>query len=159
MRDNANYVIDTTYLSVRQLRDKIIATFLGDKKRSMLVNCMSFGFKYGLPKESDLVFDVRCLPNPFYVPELKAHTGLDAPVRDFVLKWEQAQELIPRLFSLVDYLLPLYNDEGKTQLTIAIGCTGGKHRSVTFAQLLGDHIKEQGVRCTVTHRDIEKNKD
>ena len=159
VRDNANYVIDTTYLSVRQLRDKIIATFLGDKKRSMLVNCMSFGFKYGLPKESDLVFDVRCLPNPFYVPELTAHTGLDAPVRDFVLKWEQAQELIPRLFSLVDYLLPLYNDEGKTQLTIAIGCTGGKHRSVTFAQLLGDHIKEQGVRCTVTHRDIEKNKD
>ena len=159
MRQNADYVVDTTYLSVNQLREKIVAMFLDDKNQSMLVNCMSFGFKYGLPKEADLVFDVRCLPNPFYVPELKSQTGLDAPVREYVLQWEQAQNLIPKLFDLVDYLLPLYRDEGKTQLTIAVGCTGGKHRSVVFAQLLGEHMKEQKVRTTVTHRDIAKHKE
>ena len=133
--------------------------FLDDKNQAMLVNCMSFGFKYGLPQEADLVFDVRCLPNPFYVPELKSLTGLDAPVREYVLKWEQAQKLIPKLFDLVDYLLPLYRDEGKTQLTIAVGCTGGKHRSVVFAQLLEEHMQEQKVRSTVTHRDIAKRKE
>ena len=159
LRECADYVIDTTYLSVNQLREKVVGIFLDDKNQAMLVNCMSFGFKYGLPKEADLVFDVRCLPNPFYVPELKSLTGLDAPVREYVLKWEQAQKLTPKLFDLVDYLLPLYRDEGKTQLTIAVGCTGGKHRSVVFAQLLEEHMQEQKVRSTVTHRDIAKRKE
>ena len=156
---SADYVIDTTYLSVNQLREKVVGIFLDDKNKAMLVNCMSFGFKYGLPKEADLVFDVRCLPNPFYIPELKLLTGLDAPVREYVLQWEQAQKLIPKLFDLVDYLLPLYRDEGKTQLTIAVGCTGGKHRSVVFAQLLEEHMREQRVRSTITHRDIGKRKE
>ncbi len=158
IRENADYTIDTTYLSVNQLREKIVEIFLDDKAQSMLVNCMSFGFKYGLPKEADLVFDVRCLPNPFYVPELKLKTGLDAAVREYVLQWEQAQKLIPKLFDLLDYLLPLYRDEGKTQLTVAIGCTGGKHRSVVFAQLLKEHMDEQKIRVAVTHRDITKHK-
>ena len=159
MRQSADYLIDTTYLSVNQLREKVVDIFQSDKSQAMLVSCMSFGFKYGLPKEADLVFDVRCLPNPFYVPELKLLTGLDAPVRDYVLKWEQSQKLVPKLYDLIDYLLPLYRDEGKTQLTIAVGCTGGKHRSVVFAQLLEEHLREQEVRCTVTHRDIAKHKD
>ncbi|MCI8649163.1 MAG: RNase adapter RapZ [Anaerotruncus sp.] len=159
LRDNADYVIDSTYLSVGQLREKIIGIFLEDKTQAMLVNCMSFGFKYGLPKEADLVFDVRCLPNPFYIPELKTQTGLDEPVRNYVMQWKQAQDLVPRLFDLVDYLLPLYLGEGKTQLTIAVGCTGGKHRSVVFAQLLAEHISEKNVRHTVSHRDIHKHKE
>lgn len=159
IRDNADYIIDTTYLSVNQLREKVVGIFLDDKNQSMLVNCMSFGFKYGLPKEADLVFDVRCLPNPFYVPELKMKTGLEEPVRDYVMQWKQSKQLVPKLLDLLDYLLPLYRDEGKTQLTIAIGCTGGKHRSVVFAQLLADHVRDQGVRCTVSHRDISKHKE
>ncbi len=159
IRDNADYIIDTTYLSVSQLREKVVDIFLNDKNQSMLVNCMSFGFKYGLPKEADLVFDVRCLPNPFYVPELKMKTGLEEPVREYVMQWKQTRQLVPKLLDLVDYLLPLYRDEGKTQLTIAIGCTGGKHRSVVFAQLLADHVRDQGIRCTVSHRDISKHKE
>ncbi|WP_101911522.1 RNase adapter RapZ [Marasmitruncus massiliensis] len=159
IRDNADYIIDTTYLSVNQLREKVVDIFLDDRNQSMLVNCMSFGFKYGLPKEADLVFDVRCLPNPFYVPELKMKTGLEAPVREYVMQWKQTRQLVPKLLDLLDYLLPLYRDEGKTQLTIAIGCTGGKHRSVVFAQLLADHVRDQGIRCTVSHRDISKHKE
>lgn len=157
IHESADYIIDTTYLSVAQLREKVIGIFLDDQNQAMLVNCMSFGFKYGLPKEADLVFDVRCLPNPFYIAELKHQTGLDQPVRDYVLSWEQAQQLVPKLFDLVDYLVPLYRDEGKTQLTIAVGCTGGKHRSVVFAQLLEEHMLEQKARATVTHRDITKH--
>ncbi len=159
IHSSADYVIDTTHLSVNQLREKVVDIFLDDKNQAMLVNCMSFGFKYGLPKEADLVFDVRCLPNPFYIPELKHRTGLEEPVREYVLKWEQAQNLIPKLFDLVDYLLPLYRDEGKTQLTIAVGCTGGKHRSVVFAQLLGEHMREEEVRYIINHRDIDKRKE
>ena len=156
MRESADYLIDTSYLSVRQLREKVVDIFLNDRGQAMLVNCMSFGFKYGIPKEADLVFDVRCLPNPFYVPELKQLTGLDQPVREYVLRWEQAQKFASKLLDLVDYLLPLYQQEGKTQLTIAMGCTGGHHRSVVFAQLLEEHLRGQDLRCTITHRDIAK---
>ena len=102
------------------------------------------------------MFDVRCLPNPFYVKELKNLTGLDEPVREYVMRWEQSQEVAKRLLSLVDYMLPLYLEEGKSQLVIAMGCTGGKHRSVTFAQLLYDHFTAQGKRASVNHRDIQK---
>lgn len=159
IQNSADYVIDTTYLSVNQLREKVVSIFLNEKSQGMLVNCMSFGFKYGLPKEADLVFDVRCLPNPFYIPELKLKTGLDKPVGEYVLKWKQSQTLAKKLKDLLDYLLPLYQDEGKTQLTIAIGCTGGKHRSVVFAQLLAEHMYKNDIRCTVSHRDIAKHKE
>ncbi len=156
LRDSADYLIDTSYLSVRQLREKVVDIFLREKGQGMLISCMSFGFKYGIPKEADLVFDVRCLPNPFYLPELKQRTGLDRPVREYVMQWEQSQKLADRLLDLVDYLLPLYQQEGKTQLTIAMGCTGGHHRSVVFAQLMAEHLQERQLRCTVTHRDIAK---
>lgn len=158
IRERADYVIDTTYISINQLREKVIAIFLENQNERMLVNCMSFGFKYGLPKEADLVFDVRCLPNPFYIPELKNQTGLDAPVREYVLQWEQSKTLVTKLFDLVDFLIPLYQQEGKTQLTIAVGCTGGKHRSVVFAQLFTERMTEMKLRTTVSHRDIEKKK-
>lgn len=121
-----------------------------------MIHCVSFGFKYGVPAESDLVFDVRCLPNPFYVEELKNLTGLDEPVRSYVMRWEQTKGVVQRLISLIDYMLPLYCDEGKSQLMISIGCTGGKHRSVTLAQLLYNHLVEAGRRASVNHRDIRK---
>jgi len=123
----------------------------------MAINVISFGFKFGTPKDSDLVFDVRCLRNPFYVPELKHKTGLDKEVYDYVFGFEEAQGLLTRLKDLLAYSLPLYLKEGKSQLSIAVGCTGGKHRSVAFARALGEFAKEQGYRTSVLHRDIERN--
>ena len=103
-----------------------------------------------------MVFDVRCLPNPFYVEELKNLTGLDEPVRSYVMKWEQTQGFLQRFLSLIDYMLPLYRSEGKSQLFVGIGCTGGKHRSVALTQLLYNHLLEKGQRASVHHRDIKK---
>ncbi|MDD6488425.1 MAG: RNase adapter RapZ [Clostridia bacterium] len=157
VKARADYVIDTSLLSPTQLKERITSLFLGNASMGMTVTCMSFGFKYGLPSEADLVFDVRCLPNPFYIPELKHHTGLDSCVYDYVMKFEQSKGYAERMLSLVDYSLPLYLSEGKSQLVIAVGCTGGKHRSVTFTRVLYDHILETGHRVIVHHRDIEKN--
>lgn len=157
VKARADYVIDTSLLSPTQLKERITSLFLGNASMGMTITCMSFGFKYGLPSEADLVFDVRCLPNPFYIPELKHHTGLDSCVYDYVLKFEQSKGYAERMLSLVDYSLPLYLSEGKSQLVIAVGCTGGKHRSVTFTRVLYDHILETGHRVIVHHRDIEKN--
>ena len=114
---------------------------------------MSFGFKYGLPQEADLVLDVRCLPNPFYVPELKHKTGLDQEVVDYVMNSEASQELLRRYESMLEYALPLYVKEGKSQLTIAVGCTGGKHRSITFARKLAEYCTSLGYEPGVQHRD------
>lgn len=156
-RERADYIIDTTNLSAMQLKERISKLFLDNISNSMLITCMSFGFKYGAPADADLIFDVRCLPNPFYLDELKFKTGLDAEVFDYVMKWPQSQELKQKLVELADFLLPLYLREGKSQLTIAFGCTGGKHRSVTFAEILYRHLSEQGKRVGVNHRDILKS--
>ena len=156
-RERADYIIDTTHLSAAQLKERISNIFLDNVMTGMLINCTSFGFKYGPATEADLVFDVRCLPNPFYVDELKKQTGLDQPVRDYVMKWPQSIELLNKIVDLVDYLLPYYLDEGKSQLVIAFGCTGGKHRSVTFAEYLYKHLSDKGHKVTVNHRDILKN--
>lgn len=155
-REQADYIIDTSSLSAIQLKEKISNIFLDNISNGMLISCMSFGFKYGAPAEADLVFDVRCLPNPFYVDELKNKTGLDHEVSDYVMKWPQTQELMKKLLDLVDFLIPLYLGEGKSQLTIGFGCTGGKHRSVTFAEKLYAHLSEQGKKVAVNHRDILK---
>ncbi|MCH3971834.1 MAG: RNase adapter RapZ [Oscillospiraceae bacterium] len=157
VRELADYIIDTSLLSPAQLKERISSLFLGDATSALQIHCMSFGFKFGMATEADLVFDVRCLPNPYYVEELRHKTGLDAPVRDYVLKWDQTKGFISRLFDLIDYMIPLYCDEGKSQLVIAIGCTGGHHRSVTIAQLLYEHLVEKGFRASVNHRDIQKN--
>lgn len=156
VRESADYLVDTSYMSTAQLKERITSLFLGDNRKSIIVHCMSFGFKYGIPNEADLVFDVRCLPNPFYIENLKHKTGLDNDVYDFVMKWEQAQIFRDKLIDLIDTLLPMYIDEGKSQLVIAIGCTGGKHRSVVFSELINKHVFESGINTSINHRDINK---
>lgn len=156
VKEMADYVIDTSLLSATQLKKWISGLFVKEQGRAMSVDCLSFGFKYGLPVDADLVFDVRCLPNPFYLPELKELTGLDDAVREYVLGFEQARGLASRLLDLVDYLIPLYVEEGKSRLVIAMGCTGGKHRSVVFAELLSEYLKESAIPVTVNHRDMRK---
>lgn len=155
-RDLADFIIDTSLISPAQLKERVAKLFVEDVSATMKINVLSFGFKYGAPKDSDLVFDVRCLPNPFYVPELKHQTGLDAPVRDYVMSFKEAQDLEPKLLDLINYLVPLYRTEGKSQLTISIGCTGGKHRSVVFAEIVYNSIKDKGFNVSVLHRDMNR---
>lgn len=128
----------------------------GKTQGMLTIHCMSFGFKHGVPQEADLMFDVRCLPNPYYIPELKEQTGLDERVYDYVMQWEQSIGFRDRLLDMVDYLLPLYRSGGRNRLTIAIGCTGGHHRSVSMVRALCAHLQAQGQDVTVFHRDIEK---
>lgn len=161
VKDRADMVIDTTLLSASQLRSHIHDLFRSDdpEKDDFVVNCISFGFKFGVPVDADLMFDVRCLPNPFYDPQLRPMTGLDQPVRDYVLRSPKTQGFLTRFYDFIDYMIPLYrHDEQKSQLIIAVGCTGGKHRSVTIARELAGHLSAKGLRVITTHRDIEKKK-
>ena len=155
-RQKADYIVDTSEIMSSQFKEKIVQLFLKNVASSLKIYSNSFGFKYGIPKEADLVFDVRCLPNPFYVPELKSHTGIEEPVRTFVMKFKQAKQLEKKLYDLIDFLIPLYMTEGKSQLTIAFGCTGGRHRSVVFAELMNKHLLEKGADVSVFHRDITR---
>lgn len=152
----SDYIIDTTMTSTSSLKERITNLFLGDATEGMTIQCMSFGFKYGCVSEADIVFDVRCLKNPFYVEGLRSHTGLEEPIKNFVMALPETKELCDRLFALIDYSVPLYCKEGKSQLVIAIGCTGGKHRSVVFAELIYEHLKKMNYRAVVNHRDISK---
>lgn len=156
IKESADFLVDTTSLSASQLKERIATLFLGDSRLGFSVTCMSFGFKYGIPMEADLVFDVRCLPNPFYIEELKYKTGLEQEVRDYVLKWEQTQKLYEKIEDYIDYALSLYIKEGKSHLIIAFGCTGGKQRSVTLAGKMYEHLIEIGQPAAVHHRDIRK---
>ena len=156
IRACADYIIDSSLLTSRQLQEQVSGLFLENPSDRMMISCMSFGFMYGVPGEADLVFDVRCLPNPFYVPELKRLTGLDAAVRDFVMKHPQSVEFEKKIFDMADFLLPLYVSEGKSRLVIAFGCTGGKHRSVTFAKRTAEHLESAGFLVREVHRDIDK---
>ena len=155
-RERADYIIDTSNLSPAQLKERLAVLFMGKNTTGLLVNCVSFGFKYGTPTEADLIFDVRCFPNPFYIDELKNFTGLDRPVRDYVFSSDSMQKFMKMLYEMIDFLLPLYAEEGKSQLVVAIGCTGGKHRSVTIAEALYKHILDKDMRASVNHRDIQK---
>ena len=154
--ERADFVVDTSLLSTAQNKERICGLFLTGHERPMVLNIVSFGFKFGLPAEADIVFDVRCLPNPFYVPELKDKTGLDQEVVDYVMKSEQSQELLKRMEGLLEYALPLYVQEGKSQLTVAVGCTGGKHRSITFARKLAEFCDRLGYEPSVQHRDARR---
>lgn len=156
LREISDYIIDTSYISDFQLRDRLSELFLEKPKNVLTVNCMSFGFKYGPPSEANLIFDVRCFPNPYYNLELRKLTGLDEKIKKFVLEKESTQNFINKLFSLLDFILPLYIKEGKSQLVIAIGCTGGKHRSVVIANLLYNHLVTLGYCTGISHRDIQK---
>lgn len=157
IREHADYIVDSSFLSSTQLKEQIAELFLDKPTDRMIVSCMSFGFKYGVPGEADLVFDVRCLPNPFYIPELKHKTGLDSEVRDYVMRFEQSAQLRDKLFDLIEFLIPHYVSEGKSRLVIAYGCTGGKHRSVTFAELTAAFLRDKGCKIMTLHRDIDKN--
>ena len=157
IRNRANHIIDTTNLSTAKLRGEILELFAGEQRdHAMSVNVISFGFKYGLPMDADLVFDVRMLPNPYYIAELKRRTGLEKPVRDFVFSYQQTLDFMQKLEDLMAFSLPLYVEEGKTNLVIAIGCTGGHHRSVAVAKELGDYIARLGFVTAVSHRDISR---
>lgn len=158
LREIADYFIETTSLTASQLKEQIKVIFLDKSSDSLLIKVMSFGFKYGVATDSDLVFDVRCLPNPYYIDELRSHTGCDDCVRDYVMSFDQSKELFNKLCDLIDYLIPLYVHEGKSQLVIAFGCTGGKHRSITFAELMARHLNEKDYRVQKYHRDITKDK-
>ena len=153
----ATHVIDTSMLTNAQLQKHIKTIYSSSEEfEGLVINVMSFGFKYGLPLDADLVFDVRFLPNPFYIAELKEHTGLETCVHDYVMKFEQSQEFLKKLTDMVDYLIPHYIKEGKSQLVIAVGCTGGHHRSVTIAEELYKYLNDQGHHAMITHRDIKK---
>ena len=157
VRARADHIIDTTALSTAKLRGNLMELFgSGERAREMSVSVISFGFKYGLPIEADLVFDVRFLPNPYYVEELREHTGLEPAVRDYVMQGDQAERFLAKLNDLVDFLLPQYVEEGKTALVIAVGCTGGRHRSVAVTRALADHIKELGYQAVENHRDMTR---
>lgn len=158
-KNEANYIIDTTYLSVNQLKEKVTGIFAAEKEDAFLLNFVSFGFKYGLPADCDLIFDVRCLPNPYYVPALKEHTGLEEVVQTYVMDSPASRTLRDKLLDLLTFLLPLYRDvEGKRQVVVGFGCTGGKHRSVTFAQQFSEYFAKKGYNAVVTHRDFKKIK-
>ena len=158
LRDSAAYVINTSNLTIAQLQAEIYRLFIGEAAaRQMSVCVMSFGFKYGIPIEADLVFDVRFLPNPYYVSALRSKTGLDREVADFVFNHDSSREFMALLERMVDFLLPQYIEEGKHTLTIAIGCTGGHHRSVAVARALALHIIELGQSAENINRDIDKN--
>lgn len=159
VRKKANHVLDTSMLTTAQLKDAVKELFEGSNAGGgIVVNVQSFGFKYGIVLDGDLVFDVRFLPNPFYKENLKNHTGLESDVQEYVLKFEQTQEFIKKLDDMIEYLLPYYIEEGKSQLVIGIGCTGGKHRSVTIAIQLYNFLKQKGYNAVISHRDIQKDK-
>ena len=156
LREIADYYIDTSYLKSSQLKESLVNLFLKSSNDSILIKVMSFGFKYGTSAETDLVFDVRCLPNPYYIPELKHLTGLEQEVRDYVMSFEQSGQLLDKLKDLIQFLIPMYISEGKSQLVIGFGCTGGKHRSVTFTELMYSYLEEAGYSVHKSHRDISK---
>lgn len=155
MKADADYVIDTSHLLTRELKEELDRIFVSNKDyNSLMVNIVSFGFKHGIPADVDLVFDVRFLPNPFYIDELKNKTGNDKEVRDYVMSFPEAEQFLQKLTDMISFLIPNYIKEGKNQLIIGIGCTGGKHRSVTLANKLYEQLKDQGnYGLTVSHRD------
>lgn len=158
IREISDYVIDTSKLLTRELKEELDRIFIGNEAyNSLIVSIMSFGFKFGIPADADLVFDVRFLPNPFYIDELKHQTGQDKAVQDYVKSFPETEQFMEKLTDMIRFLIPNYVKEGKYQLVIAIGCTGGKHRSVTLANELYDRLKDQGeYGLTIGHRDIRQ---
>ena len=157
VRDHADFVLDTSALSIAKLRSELLDLFgqQGDRG-GLAVNILSFGFKHGIPIEADLVFDVRFMPNPYYVPELKNKTGLDQAVRDFVFSFRQTNDFMEQLEKMLTFLLPLYAEEGKSALVIAIGCTGGQHRSVAVAKALTDYLAARDANVRLRNRDFPR---
>jgi UPF0042 nucleotide-binding protein len=156
LREIADELIDTSNLNVHQLRGIIMERLMTSPATQMKTTLLSFGYSYGLPAEADIVMDVRLLPNPFFITELRGRTGKDEKVRDYVLGQQETSEFLRRFSEMIEYLIPLYGKEGKSYLTIAIGCTGGKHRSVVIAEHLAAMLGQRGIEVIVRHRDIER---
>ncbi|WP_148866805.1 RNase adapter RapZ [Thermosediminibacter litoriperuensis] len=154
LKANSDVIIDTSHRTPAQLKEEIVRRFIEtEKETGLLINIVSFGFKLGIPLDADLVFDVRFLPNPFYVDELRPLSGNDPQVKDFVMKWPESRKFLDKLFDLIQFLIPCYIREGKSQLVIAIGCTGGRHRSVAMANELTALLRNQGYKVIIDHRD------
>lgn len=156
VRDRADFIINTTSLSTARLRGELIRLFEDKPQRAMAVNIQSFGFKYGAPIDADLMFDVRFLPNPYYIAELKPKSGLTPEVRDFIFKFQQSNDFMEKLEDFLAFLLPHYFEEGKTRLVIAVGCTGGRHRSVAVAREISDFVAKRGYPVALSHRDMNR---
>lgn len=158
VRGRATHIIDTSNLTNAQLRERTISLFAADEEHpGMTITVLSFGFKYGIPLDADMVFDVRFLPNPFYVEALKRKSGMLTEVGEYIWKWPITQQFMEKLNALIDFLVPNYITEGKSQLIIAVGCTGGLHRSVYVAQQIYNNLKSKGYKVNVEHRDIKHN--
>jgi RNase adapter protein RapZ len=157
LKGRAQIIYNSSEMKPRELREKILTEFSADKKTIFTVNVMSFGFKHGIPIDADLVFDVRFLPNPHYIDHMRPLTGLNKEVSSYVLKWTETNKFLEKVTELLTFMLPHYKREGKAQLVVAIGCTGGQHRSVALAEYIG-HFFEQDYNTRITHRDIEKRK-
>ena len=157
VKEQADFVVNTSRLTLGQLQSKLYGLLCGEEeKRGIDVTVLSFGYKHGLPAEADLVFDARFLPNPFYVDELREKSGLDLPVKEYVFSFQQTRTFMEQLEAMLEFLLPLYVEEGKLSLTVAIGCTGGRHRSVAIAAALNDHFLAKGISSVNVNRDIDK---
>lgn len=156
LRSKADFVIDSSDLTGNQLRTRLTQILVGDDKDVMNIHVESFGFKHGIPSEADFVIDVRCLPNPYWVENLRSKTGLDKEVRDYVFSFDESKQLLDKLIDMLDFLNPLYIKEGKSQIVFAIGCTGGNHRSVAIAEALKEHFEKKWDNVSVNHRDINR---
>lgn len=158
IRAAADMMLDSSLTSTMQLKEHVKLQFTQHITDAMMIQVMSFGFKYGAPMEADLVFDMRCLPNPYYVPELKAHTGCEVCVQEYVMNSPASHEYFEKVTSMLEFLIPLYISEGRSQLVVGFGCTGGKHRSVTFAELVSAHLRGKDLHIVTQHRDYKKDK-
>ena len=157
VRSRASYIIDTSNLTLSALQKKLYSIFMSlQNEKTMSINVMSFGFKYGIPLEADIVMDVRFLPNPYYVTELKNQTGLDKPVHDYIFEYDVSKDFMKKFLAMMEFLVPNYIEEGKSSLTVAIGCTGGHHRSVAVADELLNFLKGKGYPVSCRHRDMDK---
>lgn len=158
VKSKADNIIDTSNLTPRQLKEEIVHIFVKGKKfEGIIISVVSFGFKYGIPLDADLVFDVRFLPNPYYVELLKGCSGKDDTVKEYVLKWPETKKFLDKVTDMVEFLIPYYIKEGKTHLVIAIGCTGGRHRSVVIANEVYEALLKNGHRVIIDHRDISED--
>ena len=159
VKDKSDIIIDTSKYKIGDLREEMTKYF-GDEtlpEKQLSITILSFGFKYGIPVDSDLVFDVRFIPNPFYIPELKPFSGLDAPVRDYVLQQDETKSFLEKVNDMLEFLIPNYQKEGKRQLIISIGCTGGRHRSVAIANEIYENLYEKNYNVYIEHRDIKED--
>jgi UPF0042 nucleotide-binding protein len=156
-RQQADFIADTTKTTVHQLKERLISMVKNSASGGLSVSCMSFGFKYGVPTDADLIFDARCFPNPFYIEEMRHKTGLDADVAGYVLSHGQTLGFIEKLKDMMAYMLPLYITDGRANIIIAVGCTGGKHRSVCISEVLKKYLSEINYNAAAVHRDIGKN--